>query len=1223
MTKALQIGKRALHMGVAVSTIAWSIGLATFIVPLTAKAASLSSGDLIKASLPAVYYYGADGKRYVFPNEKTYKTWYTDFSTVKTITDSELAAVTIGGNATYRPGVKMVKITTDPKVYAVAKGGVLRHVASETVAVALYGATWNKQIDDVPDAFFTNYTVGTAISASSDFNKETELANSTTINIDKSLSGGVVSGGGALQISLAADNPVGGSVVADSDNDTNGSSQRAVMLKIKFLSTGAAAKVTQVKVHRSGIAADSDVDALFLYDGDTRLTQNQSLSSGLAIFTNSEGIFTVPAGGEKVISLKMDIDNNTAAGKTFGWYAAAADVTSDAASVSGTATGALFTTASVTDLGYVEVSNISPAAAGTVDPQDGYELWRFKLAAQDQTMLVKNLTLTNVGSVGVDDLQNLSLWDGATQLGTTKTRTTGGKLVFDFTSLADGGLKMVSGITKQLSLKGDIKGGTSRTYRWSVQNTTDVVVYDTNYNVETILAGSSAAFSVIQAGGATTINTGNLTVQIATDSPSSTVPDGATGVVLAKWNLSAAGEDVQIDTLDIYCGSNDAANKLKNVKLIYGGAQVGTTMTSLTCTGATPSGTDFSFGNTFAVLISGSKLLEFKADLSDSTIGAGDTLVATLDTGTSNAKGKTSLTAISTPNISGRTVTVASGALSASKNTSLSDYTVSRPLGVSGSTGVRIASFTLTGGAETSTITGVTILDDADSTSDTVTLADYFLNMKLKHGTTQLGSTTGTLTDTDATTYEFSFSPAVSLGVGETYVIDVYADIKSSPGTLSHINSDDVTGPVVLSKVTGTGVVTSSDTSYDTDVYGQLLYIATNGMLRVTAAADTPTDTQMLLGSTDQVMAKFKLAEESNAEDVLVTKFVVADNITQNTAAPFNATGTLRNLKLYNGATLLGTIASLDGTTYNTGIPLAVFDLSGLADGGLLVTKGSNVTLTVKADLTPWAEGGTSSGTHKLIVLGGASSTAALGGGPCGTPSLRASVGDWDCTTAGFDDAVVATGKGSGFDISQTNAAATSGLVIGASSGATSGFAMGSVMDALRAKLTVAHASDAPSGLQTKNAEATVAKFVFTNTSPGGYTATLKLLNLDVNQSGVSITAGRVLKMYKDSIGSANELATTTYLAADSATVNLIDTYFMDDNFTDVEIAANSSRTIIVTLDTSDSSIGANDTLSVGIQTAGQVVGGNLIPPMLWSDGAATLLTECNSLPLTGKTLSY
>ena len=45
---------------------------------------------------------GMDGKRYVFPNEATYRSWYSDFSTVQTITDKEPAQITIGGNVTYR-----------------------------------------------------------------------------------------------------------------------------------------------------------------------------------------------------------------------------------------------------------------------------------------------------------------------------------------------------------------------------------------------------------------------------------------------------------------------------------------------------------------------------------------------------------------------------------------------------------------------------------------------------------------------------------------------------------------------------------------------------------------------------------------------------------------------------------------------------------------------------------------------------------------------------------------------------------------------------------------------------------------------------------------------------------------------------------------------------------------------------------------------------------------
>lgn len=152
-------------------------------------------GDLVKLTCTgtnkdictAVYYIGNDGKRYVFPNEKIYFTWFDDYSSVKEISADALAAYQIGGNVNYRPGVKMVKITSDPKVYTVAKGGELKWVKTETVANALYGDNWNKLIDDLPDAFFFNYNIGTAVETSGDYSRDAQKAGAPTININKNL----------------------------------------------------------------------------------------------------------------------------------------------------------------------------------------------------------------------------------------------------------------------------------------------------------------------------------------------------------------------------------------------------------------------------------------------------------------------------------------------------------------------------------------------------------------------------------------------------------------------------------------------------------------------------------------------------------------------------------------------------------------------------------------------------------------------------------------------------------------------------------------------------------------------------------------------------------------------------------------------------------------------------------------------------------------------------
>lgn len=79
----------------------------------------------------------------------------------------------------------MVKITTDPKVYIVDRGGILRHVTTEQLARTLYNLNWNDRIDDVPDSYFSNYRVGTAIQTASDYNPSDVMTLTPTILEDK------------------------------------------------------------------------------------------------------------------------------------------------------------------------------------------------------------------------------------------------------------------------------------------------------------------------------------------------------------------------------------------------------------------------------------------------------------------------------------------------------------------------------------------------------------------------------------------------------------------------------------------------------------------------------------------------------------------------------------------------------------------------------------------------------------------------------------------------------------------------------------------------------------------------------------------------------------------------------------------------------------------------------------------------------------------------------
>lgn len=188
MTKQL-----SLLSGIGLVTVAGIVLAFSLTVPSAGAATvydleDIEAGDLIRGeSYSAVYYYGADGFRYVFPNDKTYFTWYDNFDDVKWVSDSDLSDVQIGGNVTYKPGVKMIKITSDNTVYVVGGGGEIRSIPSEEVAEELYGSSWNTMIDDVPDGFFSNYTMGSELEFASSFSVSGETADAFSIDADKGL----------------------------------------------------------------------------------------------------------------------------------------------------------------------------------------------------------------------------------------------------------------------------------------------------------------------------------------------------------------------------------------------------------------------------------------------------------------------------------------------------------------------------------------------------------------------------------------------------------------------------------------------------------------------------------------------------------------------------------------------------------------------------------------------------------------------------------------------------------------------------------------------------------------------------------------------------------------------------------------------------------------------------------------------------------------------------
>ncbi len=120
----------------------------------------LKNGDRVKSAGGSAVYWVLGGKRYVFPNETVYRSWFADFYNVLPIPDAQLASIAIGGNVQMHAGTWLVKITSDPKVYAVEPDGTLRWVRTEAHARAMFGKDWAKHVRDIDVSLFGDYRVG-------------------------------------------------------------------------------------------------------------------------------------------------------------------------------------------------------------------------------------------------------------------------------------------------------------------------------------------------------------------------------------------------------------------------------------------------------------------------------------------------------------------------------------------------------------------------------------------------------------------------------------------------------------------------------------------------------------------------------------------------------------------------------------------------------------------------------------------------------------------------------------------------------------------------------------------------------------------------------------------------------------------------------------------------------------------------------------------------------
>ncbi len=579
MQKAL-LRNRVFAIVTAVAMVFGS--LSAVLAPATTSAAS--GGDLIKGtSLSTVYYYGYDGYRYTFPNEKTYMTWYEDFSGVETISDSDLADISLAGNVVYRPGSRWIKITSDDKVYAVSTNGTIHWIESEDVAKDYAGSDWASFIEDVPDVFFTDYTSGTSLTSAVaydgmmymdgsdyyiDWDGEARLVSADgreanrmqdrffldgdgiTSEIsaitDVAQQGGdtssEVSASGDVTVSLSSSNPSGVTLPTNANT--------VEVLAIDLTAGSEATQVNEITVSMIGLSDASDVSEVYLYEGDTRLTESRSVNSSTRTATFGSLNLDLDAYETRTISVRVSLSASSGDELQFG-IESADDIDADGG-VDGSfpLEGETFSVSSTT------VGTVTVVDTGTLDdPYLGSSdatIGKFKVTTATEAGDVQSITLKIDNAA---DHDNYKLWADDEVVATGEY--IGDKLVvFDF----DEAYAISKGQSKTFEVTADIGGEAGDTVKVYMDKAVDIEVIGEDYGFS--MAATITGYDASTCSGSSSDECNYTTIQggavtFAFDGPvAGQVQVNSQDVTLLNFTLTSS-QAMTVKDLDIIVYADD------------------------------------------------------------------------------------------------------------------------------------------------------------------------------------------------------------------------------------------------------------------------------------------------------------------------------------------------------------------------------------------------------------------------------------------------------------------------------------------------------------------------------------------------------------------------------------------------------------------------------------------------------------------------------------------
>ncbi len=338
---------------------------------------------------------------------------------------------------------------------------------------------------------------------------------------------------GPVSVMLAPTSPAAGSLV-------NGQAT-ADLAHVTFSGNGT---VTSVTLVRTGISDQNTLTNVYLYDGNTRITDGYSFNVDSKIVING---LSIVVNGSKVISVKADVAS-----------AAANTAATLAVSVTGYTANAVMSTANVTgNLMAVVVGNLATAtlsantvAAASVNAgTTAYTFWSAPLQINTRAVWLKTANFRMVGSAPADALGNIKLFIDGVDTGKVATVAAIQGSNYAMFDLVGAPISLATG-SHTFDVRADVQKGSNRNVTLSVQQAADLMIFDPQQGVNIAVTTTGATTYTSNSAGQISINTGSATVVLDPAQQAVTnISGGTTNAVIGKYKVHAYGEDVKVNSL--------------------------------------------------------------------------------------------------------------------------------------------------------------------------------------------------------------------------------------------------------------------------------------------------------------------------------------------------------------------------------------------------------------------------------------------------------------------------------------------------------------------------------------------------------------------------------------------------------------------------------------------------------------------------------------------------